>query len=143
MVLRFRYKSAVNVCQTLNSTNTVEHLKDTVAAITGLKPANVNLLVGYPPKPLKNFDNPNLTLGDLNIKSGETVIVETVNATPYLKCNQDIGPHPYISNQGTLIKKVVPADNSCLFTSVYFIVSGRTCHYNVLHNRKDVLFFLV
>ena len=36
---------------------------------------------------------------------------------------------PFKCSTGTLLKKVVPSDNSCLFASVYYLINGE---YNVV-----------
>jgi ubiquitin thioesterase OTU1 len=80
------------------------------------------LLKGYPPKPLQSVD-PSATLESIGIITGDTLIVKEMETAK----SQVIGqPHTSdkILNGGPLMRKIVPADNSCLFTSIGFVLGG-------------------
>lgn len=49
-------------------------------------------------------------------------ILETRKSTSDASCRDNVqSDFP----RGTLLKKMVPSDNSCLFTSIYFLVNGK------------------
>ncbi|KAB7507353.1 Ubiquitin thioesterase OTU1 [Armadillidium nasatum] len=41
--------------------------------------------------------------------------------------------------RGSLLKKVVPSDNSCLFTSIYFLVNGGDVNENNLQSMREIV----
>ncbi|XP_040578995.1 ubiquitin thioesterase Otu1 [Lepeophtheirus salmonis] len=65
-------------------------------------PKKTRVLCGYPPKPILEADQP---LSELGVRSGDVLIREEEEA-------------------GVIERKEVPADNSCLFTSVNYCLSG-------------------
>lgn len=71
----------------------------------------LQVLSGFPPKML-DLSNENVTLKESGLCSGDTVIVEKST-----KIKDDIIKE-FKPVTGLLMKKVVPADNSCLFTSI-------------------------
>ncbi|NWI09473.1 OTU1 thioesterase, partial [Crypturellus soui] len=97
------------------------------AALTGVPAAAQRLLLGFPPRHIDLSDGER-RLGELGIHSGDTVIVEEESAPA-----QPASPPPLakraMSSTGreaapVLARRVVPADNSCLFTSVSYVVEG-------------------
>lgn len=107
----------------------------------------VKILKGFPPKSLDLID-PLQTLESLSITHGDSVILESKENTPISEDssssskdmgasngkNRDLEPSeskkpktessslPY---SGVLMRQTVPANNSCLFTSVNFCLSGK------------------
>ena len=104
------------------------------------------ILKGFPPKSLDLLD-PLQTLESLSITHGDSVILESRENTPTAEKSgsesegmgssksRDLGPSeskkakpaapsslPY---SGVLLRQTVPANNSCLFTSVNFCLSGK------------------
>jgi ubiquitin thioesterase OTU1 len=98
---------------------------DPIAAITGISPGGQRILVGFLPECL-DLNNGDTILRDLPIQSGNMLIVEEDQTRPK--------PSPAFPKHGTpsyvretlpvLTRTSVPADNSCLFTSVYYVVEG-------------------
>ncbi|XP_043289694.1 ubiquitin thioesterase OTU1 [Venturia canescens] len=147
-VLRVKTKSGQKVVKGLKPTDRVSLLKDKLSDITGIKNDMIHVLVGFPPKPL-DLNNDDLTLSETNITSGDTLIVEekiriideksnltAVNKNIKSITNEDNDdnnlPRSHIVNSdsfadtpGILMKKIVPADNSCLFTSVGYVLNGK------------------
>lgn len=137
-VLKLKSKSGQTMVKGLNGQSTILDLKEKLAFLTNIKPEDLYVLYGYPPKPLKLSDN-DLTLEKSSINSGEILIVEekekpcTSNdkssENKILNTNQtssvnDTNDFDRI-NPGILLRKVVPADNSCLFTSIGYVLSGK------------------
>ena len=123
------------------SVNTkLEKLRSQISDVTGRPVANLKVLFGYPRKTLDLSSSINIE--EAGIKSGETLFVEenkenflkSVNNDVIAQPSMDIGnqERSHISNEnermnmiGILLKKDVPADNSCLFSSLEFVISGK------------------
>ncbi|NXV77002.1 OTU1 thioesterase, partial [Atlantisia rogersi] len=96
------------------------------AALTGVPAPAQRLLLGFPPRSLDLSDG-DRRLGDLGIHSGDTLIVEEDTSKP--EAGSPVVAKRTMSNLvreavPVLARRVVPADNSCLFTSVYYVVEG-------------------
>ncbi|XP_044726660.1 ubiquitin thioesterase OTU1 [Chrysoperla carnea] len=127
--LKIKSKNGQNVLKNLTSKSTVADLKTALVTATNINKNYLNILYGFPPKPLSLSSN-DCTLEQCGIVSGETLIVEEkiTNIIPN-KVSENL-PRPHIlestmTRPGILIKQVVPADNSCLFTSIGFVLNGK------------------
>lgn len=122
--------------QDLTSDSTVGELKMFLYSISDIGVDRICVLCGYPPKPL-DVSNDSKTLKEIGLKTGETLIVEekanagpvTAKATepqPPLPLENGVASHETLGpcRPGILMKKVVPSDNSCLFTSIGFVLNG-------------------
>ncbi|KZC12676.1 Ubiquitin thioesterase OTU1, partial [Dufourea novaeangliae] len=130
-VLKIKTKSGQKVVNGLIPQNKVSELKSKLAEITGIPLGALHVLGGFPPKPI-NLDDEKVTIEERGIVSGDTLIVE--EKPPQYNGEQkpeDIGrshivdDENFIDTPGILMKKVVPADNSCLFTSVGYVLNGK------------------
>jgi len=74
MMLRIKTKHGIEVINSLTSASTIADLRSEVSALTNLAVESVQLLCGFPPKPLAGLNS--TTLAELHLKSGETLIVE-------------------------------------------------------------------
>ncbi|XP_012683263.2 ubiquitin thioesterase OTU1 isoform X2 [Clupea harengus] len=125
--LRCKAKNGTHLMQGLTHQSCVQELKDKVEELTGISCDVQKIMVGYPPSSL-DFRNGDATLKDYPIKSGDTLIVEEEKnkpkpQTPAAPNNTTKGPSLDFTVP-TLERRVVPADNSCLFTSVHYVVEG-------------------
>ena len=112
LLLRCKSSSGTHRLTTkLYGTSTVKDLQEAIKIACGVREDYQKLMCGYPPKPL-NLKNSSATLNELNIKSGDTFTL--VNKE---KTDREL-PSPGMK------RKEVPADNSCLFYSVFFAVHG-------------------
>lgn len=130
-VIRVKSKSGQKIVDSLVPQDTVTKLKNKLSEITGVRIEALLVLRGFPPKPI-DLSNGHATLQESDITSGETLIIEEKQVV----CNgerilQDT-PRTHITDSldfgecpGILMKMVVPADDSCLFTSVGFVLNGR------------------
>jgi len=131
--LKIKSKSGQSVVKNLSPVSTVNDLKK---ELTGLGTTNIDSIqirAGFPPKPI-DLSNAEATLQSLQINSGDTLIIEETtpnnqeNTTEKGDKTPAARPHTTDSNlscPGILIRKPVPADNSCLFTSFGFVLSGK------------------
>lgn len=126
--LKLKTKSGQIIINTLTSLNTIAELKANLSAVTKIPTTNLHVLNGYPPSPLDLTANEK-TLQASGIKSGDTLIVEEKESVGsehdfLLDSQRHIIDQQYVDSPGILMKKVVPADNSCLFTSIGFVLEG-------------------
>ncbi|XP_034192500.2 yod1 deubiquitinase isoform X2 [Osmia lignaria lignaria] len=130
-VLRVKTKSGQKVVNGLIPQDKVSELKSKLAELTGIPVDSLHVLGGFPPKAINLNDEAN-TIEESGIVSGDTLIVEE---KPPLyngkRKSEEIGrshiidDESFINTPGVLMKKVVPADNSCLFTSVGYVLNGK------------------
>ncbi|KAK6631621.1 hypothetical protein RUM44_006150 [Polyplax serrata] len=133
LMLKVKTKSGQTVIKELSKTSTVQDLKVHLSQKFKISPNALHVLSGFPPKPL-NLSNVTQTLEAIGLNSGDTLIVEEKgcvqnkeNEKPMLTADE-ITAHIFeeqLNCPGILMRKVVPADNSCLFTSIGFAVSGK------------------
>jgi len=146
--LRVRYEGGQGVVKGLDSEDSVEKLIShslEALGVTNQQEAAIKLLSGFPPKPLDISDR-DKSISSIGIKSGDTIIFQITSSskaenstnqntnTAKTACppqnpqaTSDIS-HKKLktsdSSHSKLHRKVVPADNSCLFTSINYCMSG-------------------
>ncbi|XP_069489324.1 ubiquitin thioesterase OTU1 [Ambystoma mexicanum] len=124
-MLRLRCKSRQGTAplQGLSVASPLRELQEHIRALTGVPAERQRILLGFPPRSLELSDG-EASLGGLRIQSGDTLIVEEDTS----KTKTDMASKPKIQESRDVLpglsRKVVPADNSCLFTSVYYVVEG-------------------
>uniref|UniRef100_A0A0V0GB56 Ubiquitin thioesterase OTU n=1 Tax=Triatoma dimidiata TaxID=72491 RepID=A0A0V0GB56_TRIDM len=129
-ILKVKTKTGQFVLDNLTSSSTLSHLKQNVSPKVSIPVSNIVIMTGYPPKPISD-NNQNITLSEAGIKSGDTIIIqETKNSVPAPIPNNDQKLSKHHTDQpnidgGILMRQIVPADNSCLFTSIGFVLSGK------------------
>lgn len=134
-MLKVKTKQGHHVVDNLSADETIGNLKSKIAELTKIPADGLNVLVGFPPKPLDLSANENL-LSSSGIINGDTLIVEEKSIPDVvpqqhrnnLQLEEDILLAQRLANQeenatcvetqGILLKQVVPSDNSCLFTSI-------------------------
>ncbi|KAK9512244.1 hypothetical protein O3M35_000712 [Rhynocoris fuscipes] len=124
-ILKVKTKSGQLIIDDMTHTSTVHQLRQSLKCKISSPISNIVIMTGYPPKPIleKNF---NCTLSDLGIKSGDTLLIqETKN--PVVVEQNSVEHHTDQANLegGILMRQIVPADNSCLFTSIGFVLGGK------------------
>ncbi|XP_059169723.1 ubiquitin thioesterase OTU1-like [Physella acuta] len=132
--LRIQTKSGHKLLEGLFLASTVGKLKEVIADCTNITKNKIKIRQGYPPKVI-DISNETAELSSLPFRSGDTLIVEedeSINAStnPGVSNSQhderlDTLLHHQLEEgaSGILTRKVVPADNSCLFTSVHLVMN--------------------
>ncbi|KAH8270359.1 hypothetical protein KR018_008716 [Drosophila ironensis] len=149
--VKLKSKKGQFIVNDLNENTTLAELKRRIADATAIQAPQLHVLVGYPPKPLDlSQQREQEALKAVGINSGETLIVEekaaqapttsarnstleneedataaAAAATAQAQDNSLLAAPTNGDFNGILLKKVVPADNSCLFTSIRFALNGR------------------
>ncbi|GFT00948.1 ubiquitin thioesterase OTU1 [Nephila pilipes] len=151
-ILRCKTKKGSFTLTDLSFDSTVEDLKLSLAKLTAINPSAMKFLGGYPPKPLAS-ENDSLKLTDLNIHSGDTLIMEIKKDVPgnapeeaalgaqgngigaalgaqgngigaALGAQENDFKDVVMNQPAIMMRHVVPSNNSCLFTSIYFILTN-------------------
>lgn len=127
LAFKVKSKNGQQILKDLTSDSTVGELKMFLSSISDVSVERVCVLCGYPPKPL-DINDDSKKLSEIGLKTGETLIVEEKPAPatgtskpPDTKpVENGIASHETLApcRPGILMKKVVPSDNSCLFTSI-------------------------
>lgn len=100
----------------------------------GISESRLKLLAGFPPKTL-DLVNATRALADVGIKSGDVILAQETPAsqgaptpavvTPAATPIPDPSYYSELpSGAGMLLRQVVPSDNSCLFTSIGYVLNG-------------------
>lgn len=129
-VLKVKTKSGQKIVSGLLPQDKLGKLRSKLVEITGIPAEALHVLCGFPPRPI-NLNDETGSLEACGIISGDTLIVEEKPPLYNGKQNsEDIGrshivdERGFTNTPGVLMKKVVPADNSCLFTSVGYVLNG-------------------
>lgn len=132
--LKVKCKGGQNIVKGLTAHSTASELKQQLSELFSMKPNDINVLAGFPPKSVNLSDN-SITLEALGISSGDTLIVEeklnseAKEKIAAKKMEQETQYAHIAESQlncpGILMRKVVPSDNSCLFTSIGYVLNGK------------------
>lgn len=125
--LKIKTKKGQHIISNLCDKDTIGSLKEKIAELTKIGRESINILCGFPPRQL-DYSNDNIILSELKIVNGDTLIIDekpiaaTTASSNVSNDSSTIGER--LQNdiiapiEGILLKKVVPSDNSCLFTSI-------------------------
>nr|CAH0099488.1 unnamed protein product [Daphnia galeata] len=128
MQLRVKHKGGQSVISTLSLTSRLEQLLDELSKSTKIPVHLVKILRGFPPIAVDISDK-SVSLSECGLQERDTILVEELPETQSvqqlplpIEANAELGIN---APTGILLRKVVPADNSCLFTSIGFCLSGK------------------
>lgn len=111
----------------------ISDLTERVSALSAIPVPSIKLLLGFPPQPIQKCNG---TVEEAGLKSGDMIIAEVNSSSAnvqQVKTENDEKILKHITEQEVadrlplILRKVVPADNSCLFTSLGFVLGGN-CH---------------
>lgn len=168
--LKLRTKdSNLEIRNSINAHSSFIDLLNSVSNAAGIQVSNLKILSGFPRKAL--VFPASESLEKCGIKSGDTLFVAeeenfnsatpaapSVTSVPSASLSPSIPvptaqvePKSHITDIqqrngvcGILMKKVVPSDNSCLFTSFEFVVSGiisvTPATFNFTFSNSELLF---
>ncbi|XP_035227077.1 ubiquitin thioesterase OTU1-like [Stegodyphus dumicola] len=115
------------ILEDLTESSTVEDLKNSLSKIVKVNPEEMKIYCGYPPKAV-TVEAKSSRLDDINIHSFDTVIIEIQKepvAADQGNTRRNVSASELIAPQsGIMMRREVPANNSCLFTSIDFILSN-------------------
>lgn len=116
----------------LTEESTLDELQALIFSITQIQPDKQCIKSGYPPKALNLSGAETNTLKTVGLRSGDTLIIEElkdgvnggVQSQPPTQAAAVSVPPPRPIRK--MVRKIVPADNSCLFASISFVVLSDT-----------------
>ncbi|XP_005105509.1 ubiquitin thioesterase OTU1 [Aplysia californica] len=148
--LRVQTKLGPKMLDGLYLASTVGKLKETISAAADIPPHRIRLRQGYPPK-IIDISNDTAELSTLPFRSGDTIIVEedeshSQGMVPETSSSSsddrlDTLLHHQLEEgaSGILTRRVVPADNSCLFTSTHLVMSEGALDSSEASHLREVI----
>ncbi|XP_054257333.1 ubiquitin thioesterase OTU1-like [Macrosteles quadrilineatus] len=134
LLLKVKTKQGQEVLKSISSSSSITFLKEELSRVANIPTKSLHVLSGFPPKQVDLSDEAK-TVESIGINSGDILIVEEKPTSRPMEKEEkktwdDSEARRHISESqmnspGILLKKVVPADNSCLFTSIGFVLSGK------------------
>ncbi|XP_077337325.1 ubiquitin thioesterase OTU1 [Lithobates pipiens] len=122
MRLRCKTRQGTHLLQGLTDVSSVRELQELITGVSGISGPTQRVMVGYPPASL-DLSDADAPLRELPIKSGDTLVVEEDKSRNATVVKQYVNDQT-LPRAPAFVRRVVPADNSCLFTSVYYVVEG-------------------
>lgn len=121
-------KTGLSRVNGMSKSTTLLELKTKIASLTNIAPESQKILSGFPPQPL-SLTNNDATLCDIGLSPGCTLKVQE-DSTEKRKQEQmlaenaakELAVQCSMSDGGYLSRFTVPANNSCLFTSIDFVL---------------------
>ena len=131
--LRVKHKGGQSVITALTEEDKVADLLAQLSTQTHIPEYRIKILKGFPPLPV-DVSNVQMLLRDSGLQHRDTLLVEELPIpapvasdarvkTVEVKPEESL-PVGQLERTGILLRKVVPADNSCLFTSIGYCLSG-------------------
>lgn len=128
--VKVKTKQGQHVLSDLDPESSVAGLKTRLFELTRIPEENLQIKTGFPPKKLAIHDEA-CTIKAVGVVNGDTLIIEDSGANIPSSTNSAVRDQEVADEElaqalaaensefnGILMKKVVPADNSCLFTSI-------------------------
>ncbi|XP_059486462.1 ubiquitin thioesterase OTU1 [Neocloeon triangulifer] len=156
LTLKIKAGSEQSVIKDLTSSSSLSDLTEKVSCFSGIAESRLKLLAGFPPKILELGDK-NKSLVDAGIKSGDVIMAQERPASPVMTeavaDHREEHTHPAPTPQssdlissysaaqatgGMLMRQVVPSDNSCLFTSINYVLNGKV-ETGTSHFMRDII----
>ena len=138
--LRCTTKSGRYILQGLTLSSTVGKLKDLISQNTKIPRDCIKIRQGYPPKVVDISCEDN-ELSTLPFRSGDTLVVEedvSFQQRNHQKIDEDLRKQ-INQGQGILMRKVVPANNSCLFTSIDCVMNDGNVELSSARQMRELI----
>eukprot|EP01113_Clastostelium_recurvatum_P006184 TRINITY_DN12804_c0_g1_i1.p1 TRINITY_DN12804_c0_g1~~TRINITY_DN12804_c0_g1_i1.p1 ORF type:complete len:319 (-),score=43.83 TRINITY_DN12804_c0_g1_i1:40-996(-) len=137
--LRVRSKEGTHLLKDVPISLTFAELQDIIQEKTHINKATQKILAGYPPQ---HASHPGTTsIGEI-FKNGDVITVEE-NATQSSTSTSQVSPipsaplsttttidpvvqHSNVDAEGTMVRRKMADDNSCLFNAVGYVLEGRS-----------------
>ncbi|KAI5698712.1 hypothetical protein M8J75_010983 [Diaphorina citri] len=142
LALKIKHKSGQHILKedALSLKSKLSELRAHLTKLTQIEEAHLQIRSGFPPTVIQS--NGEEVLENLGIKNGDTLFVEEVREVNRVPSGMEVSSEPSgmeVSREpqhhvreetqeqrgGVLLRRVVPSDNSCLFTSIGFVLNGK------------------
>ncbi|XP_067931811.1 ubiquitin thioesterase OTU1-like [Watersipora subatra] len=139
--LRCRTRSATYPITDLDSESTLLDLKALIVSLTDLDVESFVLKSGIPPTAIQAGDN--CLLKDCGVNHGDFIIIEETKGSRAPAQKRSLSPHSgQVKKEAlgdtSIRRKAVPANNSCLFSSIDFCINGVLKLSNATEMRRTV-----
>ncbi|XP_055607335.1 ubiquitin thioesterase OTU1 [Uranotaenia lowii] len=127
-----------HIVSNLEPNTTVQSLKDRITELTTIPTEGLHVVLGFPPFRQLDLSQNEALISTIGITNGDTLIVEEKllseeerqQLAKAKRMQEDEKLARELAAQGEegsgiLMKQVVPSDNSCLFTSIGFVLTGK------------------
>jgi len=112
----------------MTAASTLAELQEAIFLLTDVPVHVQKIMSGFPPKEL-DISKTDAVLPDIALRSGDTLIIEENNENKPKIISAEIKEESANKTKlllPKLVRKVVPADNSCLFASLSFVILSDT-----------------
>lgn len=135
---------------------TVGALKEKITELTSIPGGVLHAVLGFPPFKQLDMSKDEAPIASIGISNGDTLIVEEkqlsqeeraqLEAIKRLEQDEKLAKELAAQDAGSggagvggiLLKQVVPSDNSCLFTSIGFVLTGKVDTDNSHYMRQII-----
>ena len=129
--LRVKHKGGQSIVSSVNTASRVQELQEELSRLTQIPVNQIKVLRGFPPSAIDLSNPSEKRLSECGIQERDTILVEELKAAEMIPQTKGAPPTDQLLSAqssmdatGILLRKVVPSDNSCLFTSIGFCLSG-------------------
>jgi len=127
--LRVKHKGGQAVVGNLRADSRMAELQEELAKLTQIPITHMKILRGFPPSLVDTSRPSEQHLSECGIMARDTLTVEELKVpvipeVPKTVRNSHFVPEVGPVGEGLLLRKVVPSDNSCLFSSIGFCLSN-------------------
>ncbi|XP_056001492.1 ubiquitin thioesterase OTU1-like [Ostrea edulis] len=139
--LRCKTKTGQHLLSGLNLNSQISELKDKIVQVTKFSRGSIIIRQGYPPK-IIDISDENSPLSSLPFRSGDTLIVEEnrkLQGELQQQGMDNVLQKQSMNSKGVLMRKVVPADNSCLFTSINALMNNGVVDLSCSKAMRDLI----
>lgn len=140
-----------HIVSNLEQSTTVRTLKGKITELTKIPAEVLHVVLGFPPFKQLDFSNDDDLISAIGISNGDTLIVEEkqlsesernqLAAKKRLEEDEKLAAELAAQGEdsvGILLKQIVPSDNSCLFTSIGFVLTGKVDPDNSQYMRQII-----
>ncbi|XP_055530290.1 ubiquitin thioesterase OTU1 [Wyeomyia smithii] len=140
-----------HIVSSLTRDSTVRILKDKITELTKIPSDLLHVVLGYPPFKQLDFSNDDNLISVIGVSNGDTLIIEErqlseeerrrLEAAKRMEEDEALAKELAAQGEdgsGILLKQVVPSDNSCLFTSIGFVLTGKVDPDNSQYMRQII-----
>lgn len=140
-----------HIVSNLEQSTTVGMLKQKIFELTKIPAGMLHVVLGFPPFKQIDLSKDDSLISAVGISNGDTLIVEEkqlsqqerdqLAAIKRLEEDEKLAKELAAQgeeNSGILLKRVVPSDNSCLFTSIGFVLTGKVDPENSQYMRQII-----
>ncbi|KAK3101569.1 hypothetical protein FSP39_004541 [Pinctada imbricata] len=139
--IRCKTKTGQHFLTGLTLATSVGQLKQMISDVAKIPKDSIKVRQGYPPK-IIDLSDEQQQLSTLPFRSGDTLIVEedsTLKEKVQQKSLDRTIQSQSMDIKGMLMRKVVPANNSCLFTSIYALMNEGNVDLNCAPHLRELI----